>query len=243
LAYRDELTVVSTRGGRPGRSAECGFFDVEAIDEVYYTFTLVPVVPYERDTWFILHCWEPGGTPWVNSIPGFPIGYECCDPGIPGGTLVDEWDVAAFAVGNIGFDIPAFEVSPATEQVVGIPTWLAVTSPVDFAPVTAAAGPLWATATPVFREAVWEFGNDDEPVRCVDDVATVWQPGVDDQTSTCTYTYITNLEGEPFAGQVTVYWDIFWESSANPGVTEYWGEIAQASPVEFNVRELQAAID
>ena len=148
LSYRDDLTVVSTQGGRPGRQVQCGFFDVEAADQFSYAFTIVPVTPYERDTWFILHCWEPGASPWANGLPGFPIGYLCCDPGMPGGTVVDDYDVASFAVGNIDFTIPDFETSPEAEQVVGIPTWLAVTSPIDLAPVNAAAGPIWATATP-----------------------------------------------------------------------------------------------
>ena len=184
LSYRDDLSVVSTQGGRPGRQAQCGFFDVVATGGVFsYDFDIVPTEPYERDTWFILHCWEPDGNPWLNGIAPYPIGYECCDPGIPGATLVNDWEVAEFATGSIGFDIPAVEISPATEQVVGVPTWLAVTSPVDLAPVTAAAGPIWATAIPEFREAVWEFGND-ESMRCVDDVATVWDPDLgDDQTS------------------------------------------------------------
>ena len=243
VSYREDLTVVTERGGRPGSQAQCGFFDVETADEFSYAFTIVPTTPYERDTWFILHCWTPNGSPWGDGLPGFPIGYECCDPGMPGLTVVDDWDVAAFAVANIDFTIPAFEVSPEAEQVVGIPTWLAVTSPIDFAPVNAAAGPIWATATPVFREAVWNLGNGDE-LSCTDDVAVVWQPGVDDQTSNCTYTYITNLEGEPFAGEVTVFWDIYWESSELGGAgPQYWGEIEQTSAVEFNVRELQAAID
>lgn len=250
LAYRDSMRVVAERGGIAGATAECGNFDVIAsnpsADAFEHNFDIVTATSFIDGEWYLLHCWEPGGNPWVDGIPPYPIGFQCCNEPTPGGTLVNTWDIAAYAVGNIDFFAPTPEVSPTGEQVVGVPTWLAVTSQLEYAPVTAAAGPLWATATPVFREAVWEFGNGDEPVTCDgDDVATLWNAEIDaaEQSTGCDYVYESNGDGEAFEGAVTLYWDVYWEESRNPGVQQYFQELALTTPVVFNVRELQAVID
>ena len=152
----------------------------------------------------------------------------------------------------MGFSVPSVEVSPATDQVVGVPTWLAVTSQLDFAPVGAEAGDLWARATPIFDRAVWEFGNGDGSVECdaETDVTTVWDPELgDDQVSQCIYTFLSNEDGVPFEGEVTVYWDIYFESSdtggavENGGAFQFWDTWTEPLAVTFNVRELQAVID
>ncbi|MEM9204288.1 MAG: hypothetical protein AAGC53_21820, partial [Actinomycetota bacterium] len=172
----------------------------------------------------------------------------CCDPGLPGGTVVNEYDVAEYAAASINFTLPAFETSPATEQVVGVRTWLAVTSQLDFAPANAAAGPIWATITPQFRDAEWDLGNGDT-VTCTNDATTLWDPaGPETQTTECGYVYTTNEDGEPFQGSVTVTWDLFWTYADpnNPGGSigpAFFGDISQTTPVEFTVRELQAVID
>ena len=243
VSFRADLQVVSSQTGRPGRQAECGFFDVTG--DQFYTITITPVTPEDRDLPYIIHCWylDTGA-----SVPGFPDAYFCCDPGLPGGTVVNEWQVAEYAAATIDFAVPAFETSPAGDQVVGVRTWLAVTSQLDFAPVNAAAGPIWATIIPEFREAEWDLGNG-ETVTCTTDATTVWDPDAgDDQTTDCGYVFTTNDDGEPLQGAVTVTWDLYWTHADpnNPGGAigpALWGDISQTTIVDFNVRELQAVID
>jgi hypothetical protein len=86
--------------------------------------------------------------------------------------------VAEFAQSQIDFDPPASVLSPSGRQIVGVATWLAVTSELEDPDVTAQAGLAWATVRTRFVEAVWDLG-DGAVVTCTDDVATTWNPAVD----------------------------------------------------------------
>ena len=240
VGFRDQLELTTSRS-YDGPMVRCAFYD--ALWDIVHIF---PVTPYERDVAFILHCWYPTGDladTWSNPVAGYPVPYVCCSPGLPPVDLVDDWVVALFARNSIEFTLPVPELSPAGEQVVGIPTWFAVTNNLDFASVSAAAGPVWVTITPTLRDVHWDFGNG-VTLTCVEDVATTWDPELGDaQSSVCTHTFQSNGEGEPLDGVVTITWNIWMESSENTPAGEFWGVAQTQAPIVVAVRELQAVID
>ena len=127
---------------------------------------------------------------------------------------------------------------------VGIPTWLAVVNELQYPTASAAAGPVWVTITPTFRDVRWEFANGDT-VRCTDDVANTWDPAVpgEQQSSACTHTFQSNGDGEPLDGMVTITWNIWMESNQTTPATEFWGVAQTRTPLRLDIRELQAVID
>ncbi|MEM9204489.1 MAG: hypothetical protein AAGC53_22845, partial [Actinomycetota bacterium] len=122
VSYRDDLQIVSTQSGTSGEQAKCAWFEIVTYDDLYNVDQITPITPYDRPIPFTFHCWEPDGSPWASAIAGYPLLVPCCDPGLPGGTVVNEYDVAEYAAASINFTLPAFETSPATEQVVGVRT-------------------------------------------------------------------------------------------------------------------------
>ena len=129
----DQLTLTSRRV-YDGPVVQCAFYDANW--DIVYIF---PVIPYERDLAFILHCWYPNGDPadtWSNPVPGYPVPYICCPPGLPTLDLVDDWEIALFARDSIDFTPPVPVLSPAGDQIVGIPTWFAVANDLDFSSVS-----------------------------------------------------------------------------------------------------------
>ena len=254
--YRSELGVVS----EPDRSVEAGprigcyYFIVVDVPPYIATFGYAealalyeaqgdaPLAPVGIFCFFIESQAAVGGYPriWTPNPP-------------PGGEppLIDLIELETFTRDQIVFDAPAPELSPVGDQVVGVASWLAVTSQLDYDSVSAQAGPIWVTATPVFEHIRWEMGNGDE-LLCIDDVDVVWNPalGEDDQTSDCTYVYESNGEGSLVATNVTATatWTVYVLTSddvaANPAaVAQPRGTITQATTVVTNVRELQAVID
>ena len=64
---------------------------------------------------------------------------------VPAPDVVEEPRLEIYAHRALQFEQAVAELSPPVEQFVGVPTWLAVTSERAYAPITANAGPLWAT--------------------------------------------------------------------------------------------------
>ena len=165
--------------------------------------------------------------------------------------LIDLIELEAFARRQITFEPPVLELSPPNDQIVGVATWLAVTSPLDHNPVSAQAGPIWITATPVFEHVTWQMGNGDELV-CVDDTDRVWsrERSATAQSSNCTYLFESNGEGAAVETNVTATttWTIHVLTSddvaSNPDATgQPRGTVSQSATIVANVRELQAVID
>ncbi len=235
------LRLTTTPGARTsGVVIRCGYYDIDGS-----TFDLFPVVPYPRQAPFILTCWQPtirSNDPWVDPFPPFPILRHWTDPVPP--QIVTDVEVAQYAANSIKFARPTPVLSPMTNQVVGVPTWLAVTSELSYGPVSAQAGNVWATVRPRFSHATWNLGNGDT-VTCVADVATTWDPDVDPdaQSSDCAYTFDSNDEGEAFVGSVSVTWRVQFTSNETGPRGQALAPITLTTPVVFNVRELQAVIN
>lgn len=241
VGFQDQLTLTVSRD-YTGIIPRCAFYDADW-DTVY----LFPVIPFEREYAFILHCWYPGedaSDTWSDPVPGYPVPFVCCPSGGVPGPVVDDWEVALFARNSISFSPPVPVLSPPDRQLVGVPTWLAVVSELQYPSASAAAGPVWVTVTPRFREVEWNFG-DGGAVTCRHDVATTWNPGLPDarQSSRCTHTFQSNGDGTPLEGTVTVRWNIFMESNRTTPAVEFWGVAETRADLPLDIRELQAVID
>ena len=128
VGFQDQLTMTISRD-YTGIIARCAFYDADW-DTVY----LFPVIPFEREYAFILHCWYPGedaSDTWSDPVPGYPVPFVCCPSGGVPGPVVDDWEVALFARNSISFSPPVPVLSPPDRQLVGVPTWLCLlyTSP------------------------------------------------------------------------------------------------------------------
>ncbi len=234
-----DLTLTATPGRGDGRVIKCGWFQAEFGDLII--FDIVQLRDPVAGETYMLWCWyADDGT----DVPGFPVRVVYQRPVIAGEPATTE-ETTLFALDSITFAAPALALSPAGEQVVGIPTWLAVTSQLDYPQVSAAAGPVWATVQPVFRDVTWDMGNGDT-VTCTleTDATTTWDPtGPPDQTSSCVYVYESNGEGD---GEVhlsaTVSWTILQRTNLNPN-WHTWGTLSLTTTAPVTVRELQAVID
>lgn len=189
---------------------------------------------------YLFNCWYTD--PWLDRYPGYPY-VSVYDPVVdPPGPLITTPEVARFALDSIEFEPPGVVMSPADRHVVGIPTWLAVDSRLDYDQASAQAGPVWATVQPVFRDVTWELGDGTRLV-CTVDATTRWDPaGPEDQASSCTHTFRFSAD-EPVRASATVHWTIWQRTDRTGGAWVVWGTVGLTTPVAFEVIELQAVID
>ena len=186
---------------------------------------------------YAVNCWTESRD---DPYPGYPIIKQYSERrGIPG-KVVSTADAARFAIDHLNFERPKIELSPRGEQVVGVPTWLAVTSRLRYGRASANAGPVWATVRASLHNVTWDLGNGDRK-PCAEDVSKVWDPRKGrSQSSDCTYIY-TNSSGSPFNVRVTVRWRIWQRTNVNPA-WHRWGTITRSSSVSVPVTQLQSAI-
>ena len=232
------LIVVNEPRSTPvGVWIECSHFAVASIDAPVDAVAH-PVIPHAGAA-YSLSCWyEPDHDP----VPGYPV-IVLFDPLEPVPGLVDIIDVAEFAQSRLDFDSPAIELSPAVRQVVGVETWLAVTSELEYLDVTAQAGLAWATVRTTFREAVWDLG-DGSTLSCTDDAATTWNQTIptEDQTSVCVHTYIESSADAGYGASATVTWSLEWINNEAPDGFVPWATFSLTTPLVIDVVQLQAVI-
>ena len=188
------------------------------------------------------HCWFTD--PWVDGYPGYPVVTVYDPAAAPPGPLITTPAAARFALDSIEFAAPSIVTSPAGTQVVGVPSWFAVDSALDYAPASAQAGPVWATVRPVFRDVTWDLGDGTRLV-CTDDATTRWDPtGPADQSSECAHTFTRVEPGDqPASIAATVSWTIWQRTDRTAGRWEVWGTVALTTPAVLPVIDLQAVID
>ncbi len=232
------LTTTS-HPGRPGTGPTiyCGWFRFRGgFGSEVIVLLGDPVSPIVGH-FYALNCWTDERD---DPYPGYPIIRQY--PGrreIPG-EAVSTGEAAQFAIAHIDFELPEIELSPPHQQIVGIPSWLAVTSQLHYDQVSANAGPVWATVWASFRDVTWDFGNGASRV-CTQDVSKVWDSTTNQpQTSRCTYTY-TNSSGSPFDLTATVRWNIWQQTNTNPS-WHWWGTISRSTTIPLHVTQLQSAI-
>ncbi len=199
----------------------------------------VPTRP-EAGGLYVLRCVHPDDNSDLN---GYPI-LIVFTPGSPlaGGAVgVDE--IAKFAVDSETFESPTPVLSPPVRQIVGIDTWLAVSSRLVYTDVSAQAGNAWVTVRPIFRAAVWDFG-DGESMRCSTDVDKVWDPAspTSNQSTQCSHLFERASVPPGRSGSVAVSWTIYETTNQHPSTWTIWGVVTLNSPAVFNVSELQSVI-
>lgn len=238
-AYPGSLTVTDSPGmPYTGPQLRCAYFELVIGGSA--VIDLVATAPIEGDT-YLWYCWEPGRHPILEPYsPTYPVVLVYSPTVNPGGEALTAPDAAQYATDRIDFETPTVALSPATDHIVGVPTWLAVTSRLDYPTVSASAGPVWATVRAEFRRATWQMGNGDV-VECTTDATTVWAAAGGPEGSACTYTFESG-DSEPFVGEASVTWAIWQRSNDNPTTWAFFADVSVSAPVPFAVTELQAAI-
>ena len=229
----------TSQSGQPGTgpTISCGWFNFaggfgsDVIDLVGD-----PVYPQVGFV-YALNCWTDDRE---DPYPGYPLLAQY--PGrreIPGDP-VSTSEAARFAIDHLNFVRPGISLSPRVQQIVGVPTWLAVTSRLHYDDVSANAGPVWATVRASFRDVTWNLGNGDSIV-CTQDVSKVWDSTSNQpQSSRCAYTHIDS-GGSPFNLTATVRWNIWQRTNSNPS-WHWWGMISRSTTIPVEVTQLQSAI-
>ncbi len=231
--------ALSSEPGRPGSGTTvyCSWYHFSVEFGEYLFDPIGDSVWPQAGSTYLLNCWTD--SPQV-SYPGYPTITQYRGPGEVSGAAVSSADAALFAIAHINFEQPVIQLSPPNRQVVGVPTWLAVTSRLNYDQVSANAGPVWASAWASFSDVSWDLGNGASRV-CTQDVSLVWDPANPQaQTSRCSYTY-TNSAGSPFNVRATVRWNIWQRTNSNPG-WHRWGTITRSSTVPVAVTQLQSSI-
>ena len=247
-AYQSPISYSETPATPGGPAVECNFFfwlGGEIGDSSPFGWTRA--IEY-ADLFGTDQPWSVQIRCWVGDedLPGFPQFWDPPEPPLGGpGDVVELPRLEIYAREAISFETPVVVLSPAADQVVGVPTWLAVSTELDYAPVTANAGPFFATARAEFRDVTWDMGDGSPPVVCTEDVALTFDPDlpVDEQDSRCTHTYESNGPGAEAEIEVTatVAWRIF---GTRTGLAEReLAPITRSITFVVDVRELQAVID
>jgi len=232
------VTLVDAPGTAPiGRPVRCTWHKIIAVG-TELGWELDPTVPV-ADGGYVLRCVHPDDGSAVSGYPLIVV-YDPVEP-IPGGA-VGVTEVAKFAVDSISFELPTPVLSPPGEQVVGVETWLGVSSRLTYPSVSAQAGNTWATVRPVLREAVWTLG-DGATVNCATDIATTWDSAAPaSQSTTCSHAFESVSGPSPFPGRVDVSWTIYQRTDRHPNTWTVWGVVTRSAPVSFTVGELQSVI-
>lgn len=238
--HADDLVFTNGPGGRPGRVIRCEFWDVHGT--AFHEVSPFPTTP-NPGGFYELRCFEGDVL-----LPDYPV-FITWDPPTIIGPAVSTDELTDWVYRSMTFEPPVLALNPAADQFVGVPTWLAVTSQLDYTSVSAAAGPVWATVRPEVRNVVFDMPNGDE-VTCdrTSDMTLVWDPDAgESQATECTYTFTENGEnpdGGPVDMQITatITWDLYRQTNLD-NVEEWWTTHTEDSTVPITVRELQAAID
>lgn len=240
--HADDRRLTTRPGPGPGRTIRCEFWEVlgGATDYV----SPLPVSPVAGEL-YELRCFDDGA-----SLAGYPLFLIYTPGGLPGPAVSTD-EITAFAYSSMTFEQPIPAISPAAVQVIGVPTWLAVTSRLDYPEVSAAAGPVWASVRPVLRHVRFTM-PDGGTVTCdrSSDMTHVWDPeGGADQTSDCTYTITSNGRGgadpaRPVESEIvaTITWDLHRRTNLDP-TEHHWAVHTETTTIPITVRELQAVIN
>ncbi len=251
-AYRPTITYTPDPSPSPGPQVGCEFFsDLGPLLGESLSFGWADAVEHAEllglGEWYSvqIRCWVAGSP---TLLPGFPRFFDPPQPPFPPAPdVVEAPRLEIYAHRALQFEQAVAELSPPVDQFVGVPTWLAVTSEREYAPITANAGPLWATVRPEFRNVRWDMGDGSPPIVCEgEEVAVVFDPGVpaDEQSPGCVHVYEANGAGAvvPMTITATMTWDI-WASTSSRPTERLITPVTRQTTFVVDVRELQAVID
>jgi hypothetical protein len=134
-------------------------------------------------------------------------------------------ELARSAYNKLPLTAPTIVLSPAGQQLVNLPTWLAITgwgvkTATAGVPKTAVTPGVSVTATATPTSVVWSTG-DGATVTC-GGPGTVFGPGDDPAAAspTCGHTYRVSSAGQPgaaFTLTATVHWSVTWSGAGRAG--------------------------
>jgi hypothetical protein len=237
------LSLAARPGPGPGPTLVCGWFVL--VVEPGHVAILQTFDPTRGET-YLLWCWyaETGA-----SLPDHPVAAVYDPPGLPG-EPTDVEEVSEFAMASMTFEAPTPQLSPPEAQLVGVPTWLAVTSRLGYPAVHAHAGPVWASVRPRLVEVRWEL-PDGAIVVCTPTtgVAAVWDPlGPADQVSGCTHTFSHGVDRADATGRsgstdtrATVTWTLLRRHVEQPDWRP-WRTLRLQGSTPTTVLDVQAVI-
>jgi hypothetical protein len=226
----------TSSGGSAAPSYVCRYFTVDHADG-----TSGPGMPEtfrDGDTVWI-QCWTtsdaggpiPYGTPWS-------IVWGPASPTVPAPPVED---LAQAALESMRLPRPAPVFNPGGEQVVNLPTWLAVT---NWVPVsqTASAGGVAATVTARPWRQRWDLGADGGTATCFGP-GTVYDTSLPEhlQHTDCAAAFTHTSRGQPgdaFAVTATVDWLVSWTSTV-AGRGGDLGVLSTSATRQVRVGEIQ----
>jgi hypothetical protein len=149
-------------------------------------------------------------------------------------------DIAQLARSQLRLPAPAVVASPASDQLVNLPTWLWLSSAWEPISATASVPGVSVTATAVPMSATWSMG-DGGMVTC-SGPGTPFPTGSDPKSTSpdCGYIYRTSSAGqrdETFQVTAAVTWTVTWAGAGESGIFPNMRTSASAA---FRVAESQA---
>jgi hypothetical protein len=234
-------TPVSATSGDGGGSDGSGPAQFSCLNVMPYVPPLGPLPPPDGQS-------ASSGAWYVSVCSGFHFG-------MPGGGIFypPVWvrgganrplpaaEVARRAENNLALPAPAIRLSPAGEQLVNLPTWLAI-DPAGWGERSARAAvpgvSVTATATP--ESVAWSTG-DGSTTTCRDP-GTIFEASDDPASAspTCGHTYrvsSTDQPGSAYAVTATVHWSVSWAGAGQAGT---FADLTTAATTRVPVAEAPA---
>jgi len=186
----------------------------EPVDPSAETIDALGGQPAGAGGWYARTCYSSDGSSlgsivWLGAVPAV-------SPAI----------LAREARAHLSFPEVAVSFNPAGTQLVGVPSWLHLSSGWEVRSATASVPGMSVVATATPNRAVWSFGDGAEIV-CYGPGAA-WQPWMDPHAASpdCGTTFSKSSAGQPgevFTVTVTVIWSVTWigggQSGAVPPLT------------------------
>ena len=240
VGERDSMRPVWKPGKRTGRVVLCVWYRYGKApggwDDPDGTIALKSLV---SGYLYVLACYYEGQGSFV---PGYPRAVVYTSSNFIPGNAVNEREVAEYATNLLLFEYPRAALAPAMQQLVGVETWFAVTSRLNYPSKSAQAGDTWATVRAYFSHVDWDFGAYGR-LRCTNDAAVKWNPKLSggQQDSNCTRVFTRAPPSGGLMARVTIVWNIYWISSEYYG-WRYHSTYSLSSGIPLNIVELQAVI-
>jgi hypothetical protein len=189
--------------------------------------------PSGDGAWYLKTCFNNNGVAATSAIPVWVAGGQA--PAVSPDALA--------LVARTRLDLPAVRVlvSPAGDQLVGLPTWLALEPGSWGARSSTASVPgVSVTATARPTSVTWSTGEGGRVV-CTGP-GTRWTPGMDPKRASpdCGYTYrhsSASAPGTAFRLTVTVAWQVTWAGAGRTGTIP---DLTTTASLQMRVQESQA---
>ncbi|MBS3940267.1 MAG: hypothetical protein KG028_04825 [Actinobacteria bacterium] len=221
-------------GGDSGGSSPCTWTPVEADlvgEQAELIFSRMPNADY---VWYLQECTNPDGTTSSTFIP-----VEVTDPD----PAPDPEALRASAQDQLRLPTPNVRMSPPSEQVVHVASWLwldgAIWQPRSS---SASAGGVTATVTAAPTRTMWDLGNGETVICDGPGVPYDTRRSDAEQSTDCSYTYRTSSAGRPgntYPVTATVEWQLSWTVTGAPGGGALPG-VTTSTSTSVPVGEVQA---